>query len=144
MSDQAVLLPKWSPDWGTILPKYVQLGHSLYTFWTIGPVSNDWYLTKIIFRSCPFAKMILPWQNHVGKRTAWSLIYFLNYAWLEIWPSVLFFCSPSIILIQQILNWLHVDSLQIDRFLTNNYSQKYTYFMNNRGWTKKKYTGPNF
>ena len=39
--------------------------------------------------------MIPPWDNHFGKRTAWSLIYFLNYAYLEIWPSVLFFCSPS-------------------------------------------------
>ena len=32
----------------------------------------------------------LVWGNHFGKRTAWSLIYFLNYAYLEIWPSVLF------------------------------------------------------
>ena len=31
MSDQAVLLPKWSPDWRIILAKY-QLGPS-YTFW---------------------------------------------------------------------------------------------------------------
>ena len=29
--------------------------------------------------SCPFAKMILPLGDHFGKRTAWSLIYFLNY-----------------------------------------------------------------
>ena len=36
-------------------------------------------------------------QNNslIGKRTAWSLIYFLIYAYLEIRPSVLFFYSPS-------------------------------------------------
>ena len=39
-----------------------------------------------------------PWENHFGKRTALSLIYFLNYAYLKIWPSVLFFSSPSIYL----------------------------------------------
>ena len=39
--------------------------------------------------------MIPPWQNHFGKRTALSLIYFLNYAYLEIGPSLLFFYSPS-------------------------------------------------
>ena len=40
--------------------------------------------------------MILPWPwgDHFGKRTALSLIYFLNYAYLEIWPSALFFSSP--------------------------------------------------
>ena len=29
--------------------------------------------------SCLFAKMILPLGDHFGKRTAWSLIYFLSY-----------------------------------------------------------------
>ena len=33
MSDEAVLLPKWSPDWRIILAKY-KLGQS-YTFWNI-------------------------------------------------------------------------------------------------------------
>ena len=44
--------------------------------------------------SCPFAKMIPQCDNQFSKRTARSLIYFLNYAYLEIWPRVLFF-SPS-------------------------------------------------
>ena len=34
--------------------------------------------------------MIPPWDNHFKKMTAWSLIYFLNYAYLEIWHSKLF------------------------------------------------------
>ena len=29
--------------------------------------------------------------DHFGKRTALSLIYFLNYAYLAIWPGLLFF-----------------------------------------------------
>ena len=33
VSDQTVILPKWSPNWRIILAKY-QLGHS-YTFWTM-------------------------------------------------------------------------------------------------------------
>ena len=33
---------------------------------------------------CSFAKMIHSWGNHFGKGTAWSLIYFLNYAYLNI------------------------------------------------------------
>ena len=39
--------------------------------------------------------MVPRWENHFDQRTAWSLIYFLNYAYLDIWPSVLYFCSPS-------------------------------------------------
>ena len=35
--------------------------------------------------------MILPLGNHFGKRIAWSLIYFLNYAYSAICPSLLFF-----------------------------------------------------
>ena len=42
--------------------------------------------------------MILPWVDLFGQRTAWSLIHFLNYVYLDIWPSVLYFCSLSIIL----------------------------------------------
>ena len=33
--------------------------------------------------------------DHFGQRTSWSFIYFLNYPYLENWPSVLYFCSPS-------------------------------------------------
>ena len=40
--------------------------------------------------SCPFVKMIPPLENHFGKITAWSLIYFLNYAF-----SRKFDASPS-------------------------------------------------
>ena len=38
--------------------------------------------------------MIPLWHNYFGKRTAWSLIYFLNYAYFEIWPSAMFFVHP--------------------------------------------------
>ena len=41
--------------------------------------------------------MIPQWDNYFGKRTAWSLIYFLNYSYLEIWPSVLFFVHPLLL-----------------------------------------------
>ena len=34
--------------------------------------------------SCPFAKVIPPLVNHFGKRTAWSLKYFLIYVYLNI------------------------------------------------------------
>jgi len=37
-----------------------------------------------------------PLGDHFGKKTAWSIIYFLNYAYWEIRPSVLFFSSSSI------------------------------------------------
>jgi hypothetical protein len=53
--------------------------------------------------SCHFAKIIPSWDNHFGKRTAWSLIYFLNYAYLEIWPSVLFFVHPLVV-------WMKVEN----------------------------------
>ena len=39
--------------------------------------------------------MIVKWGDHFGQRTVWSFIFFLNYVYLEIWPSVLYFCSPS-------------------------------------------------
>ena len=29
-----------------------------------------------------FCKMILKWEDHFGKRTVWSLLYFLNYDYL--------------------------------------------------------------
>jgi hypothetical protein len=31
-----------------------------------------------------FAKMILQLGDHFGKKTAWSLLYFLNYAYFDI------------------------------------------------------------
>ena len=34
--------------------------------------------------SCLFVKMIPSWENHFGKRTAWSLIYFWNYDYFDI------------------------------------------------------------
>ena len=34
--------------------------------------------------SCPFAKMISQWAHHFGKRTASSLLYFLNYFYYDI------------------------------------------------------------
>ena len=60
--------------------------------------------------SCPFAKMIILWENHFGKTTAWSLIHFLNYAYLEIWPSVLFFCSSSSFIFQTVIVKLMVNN----------------------------------
>ena len=45
--------------------------------------------------SCPFVKMI-PWlENHFGKRTAWSLLYFLNYAYFNMYPIHTFWETPS-------------------------------------------------
>ena len=46
--------------------------------------------------SCPFVKMIPWWENHFGKRTAWSLIYFLNYAYFDMEPIRKFWETPSI------------------------------------------------
>ena len=67
---------KWNRGWGE--KKYTGPN-----FW-IGIVQKvyEW-------SNCPFAKMIPPWEKVFGKRTAWSLIYFLNYDYSEIWPSVL-------------------------------------------------------
>ena len=35
-----------------------------------------------------------PWVHHFGKRTVWSLRYFLNYAYRDIQPTVKFIASP--------------------------------------------------
>ena len=42
-----------------------------------------------------FAIMILQSGDHFGKRTAWSLIYYLNYAYFDIYPSLLIYETPS-------------------------------------------------
>ena len=34
--------------------------------------------------SCSFVKMMYSYRNHFGTRTAWSLSYFLNYAYYDI------------------------------------------------------------
>ena len=39
--------------------------------------------------------MIPLFENHFVKRTAWSLIYFLDYAYFDIQPSLLTFETPS-------------------------------------------------
>ena len=70
------------------------------------------FLNRHKLPSCPFAKMIPPIGNHFDKRTAWSLIYFLNHAYLEIWPSVLFFVHPL----------LDVYNFGFSVFLTRQYS----------------------
>jgi len=41
--------------------------------------------------------MIPPWENHFGKRTDLSLIYFLNYAYLAIRPSLLFLVHTLVV-----------------------------------------------
>ena len=46
--------------------------------------------------NCPFAKMIPPLENHFDKRTAWSLIFFLNYDYYDIQSSLLTFETTSI------------------------------------------------
>ena len=45
--------------------------------------------------SCSFAKMIVQSGDHFGKRTAPSLIYFLNYAYFDILPSPVNYGTPS-------------------------------------------------
>ena len=60
------------------------------------PIYRDWsskfvtVLNMIIgcsskseWSNCPFAKMIPSWENHFGKITAWSVIYFLIYSLLS-------------------------------------------------------------
>ena len=37
-----------------------------------------------VWSSCPSAKKIPPLENRFGKRTVWSLIYFLNYVYFDI------------------------------------------------------------
>ena len=44
---------------------------------------------------CPFAKKVPQLENHFDKRTVWSLIYFLNYAYFDIEPRGKFWASPS-------------------------------------------------
>ena len=44
----------------------------------IGCSSKSIWVTRLLF-----AKMILPWEDHCGKRTVRSLIYFLNYSLLS-------------------------------------------------------------
>ena len=46
--------------------------------------------------NCPFAEMILQLENHFGKKPAWSLIYFLNYAYIDIQPSPNNYETPSV------------------------------------------------
>ena len=45
--------------------------------------------------SCPFAKMMYSWGNHLCKRKAWSLVYFLNCAYYDIYPSLKFWWPVS-------------------------------------------------
>ena len=60
-----------------------------------------WKLDNLLIRSKNQALGLgLPkgspnWENHFGKRTVWSLIYFLNYAYLDIQSSLLIFGTPS-------------------------------------------------
>ena len=39
--------------------------------------------------------MIPSWENHFGKRTAWSLIHFLNYAYFDMQLIRKFWETPS-------------------------------------------------
>ena len=48
-----------------------------------------------VWPSCSFVKMISWWENHFGKRTAESLIYFLNYAYFDMEPIRKFWETPS-------------------------------------------------
>ena len=44
---------------------------------------------------CPFAKMIPLWVHHFDRRRGCSLLYFLNYAYNDIYPSLKFWWSVS-------------------------------------------------
>ena len=48
--------------------------------------------------------MILPWGDHFGKRTVWSLIYFLNYAYFYTSPSLIY-GTPSTIYYELFTIW---------------------------------------
>ena len=51
----------------------------------LGLISKVGKVQKVCeWSSCPFAKMIPPLVNHFGIKTAWLLIYFLNYAYFDI------------------------------------------------------------
>ena len=98
MSDQAVLLPKWSSDWRINSAKY-QLGYS-YTFWTmlilifssVQKVMRHPLVQKVYeWPGCCFAKMILQWGDNFFKRRAWSLISIL----FELWPIMIFSPVPN-------------------------------------------------
>ena len=39
--------------------------------------------------------MIHSWKNLFGKWTAWSLFYFVNYAYVDIYPSRKFWATVS-------------------------------------------------
>ena len=40
--------------------------------------------------------MVYSWGDHFGQRTAWSLLYFFNYGYYDIHPSLKFIPSPFI------------------------------------------------
>ena len=62
--------------------------------------------------SCPFAKMILERGYHFGKRTVWSLLFFLNYAYLwylaqsQIWYTTLYVIKTIVPIIKTVCSFL--------------------------------------
>ena len=50
--------------------------------------------------SSPFTKLIPLWVHHFGKRIAQSLIYFLNYTYYDISPTVKFIASPFTLVVE--------------------------------------------
>ena len=57
---------------------------------------NVWVKKYMSHQACTyFSKMIRSLGDHFGKRTAWSLIYFLNYAYFDIESSLLTYETPS-------------------------------------------------
>ena len=81
-----------------------------------------------------------PWDNHFGQSTIWSLIYFLNYVYLEIWPSVLYFCSPSrrFLRVWQSLLWLEKKLRREVGF-----NPIWTGILRCQSWTGIRYLSPN-
>ena len=52
--------------------------------------------------------MIHSWGNHFSKRTPWSLLYFLNYAYSDIWSSRKFWATVYISFVQLVLLSLYI------------------------------------
>ena len=63
---------------------YLKLRGCLIKKWTGLNIKIDLVQKVYEWWSCSFAKMIVPSGTQVGKRTASSLIYFLNYAYFDI------------------------------------------------------------
>ena len=81
-----IFLQKWLTQWlrWGVLTQFETIRGCLIIIWT-GLNIKIGIIQKVYeWSSCPFAKMIPRLENHFGKIPAWSLIYFLNYAYFDI------------------------------------------------------------